>query len=156
MYKSGKLHLMLVWAVLVICGITASCQDAPTELEQKQTPFATQSGMLVINVTAHRLASPTIDSVTWLDQGRISTMATGDSRLKLLAIDRSELFVFDFETTYMVTGDDTLRNTVLLTIVVPYSDEIYSIRLETPQGSDEVLLAEEVDISTGFDPSPLR
>lgn len=56
----------------------------------------------------------------------------------------------------MVTGDDTLRNTVLLTLVVPYSDEIYSIILETPQGSDEVLLAVEVDISTGLDPSSLR
>lgn len=156
MHKRGRLRQLLAWGMLLVYVVTVACQETSTELEQKQTPFATYSGMLMINVTAHRLASPTIDNITWLDQGRVSTMTAGDSRLRLLAVDRSELFVVDFETTYMVTGDDSLRNTVLLTLVVPYSDEIYSIRLETPQGSDEVLLAEEVDIPTDFDPSPLR
>ena len=146
MYGSGKLRQLLMWGMLLICVIVVACQEEPTELEQKQTPFATHSGMLAVSVTANRLASPTIDSVTWLDQGRVSTIVAGDSRLKLLAVDRSELFVFDFETTYMVTGSDTLQDTVLLTLIVPYRSNVHSIRLATPQGSDEVLLAEVVDV----------
>ncbi|MCA9951768.1 MAG: hypothetical protein KDE48_19085 [Anaerolineales bacterium] len=146
MYKSDKLCQLLPWGVLLICVFTTACQKLTTELEQKQTPFATHSGMLAINVMAHRLTSPTIESATWLDQGRISTMVSGDSRLKLLATDRSELLVLDFETSYMMTGSDTLRDTVMLTLIVPYSSNVHLIRLETPQGSDEVLLADVADV----------
>lgn len=149
MEGQGKWERLLIWIVLFGLTTVVACQTEPTEWELKQTPFGTYSDMLAINVTAYRLTSPTIDSVTWLNEGRVSTIVSGDSRLKLLASDRQELFVLDFETVYVTTGSDTLRDAVLLTFIVPYRSDVYSIRLETPQGSDEVLLAEMVDVLGG-------
>jgi hypothetical protein len=140
-------RFLAIW-IFVTCLLSVACRSEPTELEQKQTPFATYNKMLAISVTANRLASPTIDNVEWLDQGRVSTPVPGNGRLKLLREDRTELLVLDFEINYSMTGSDVLRDSVLLTFVMPHSSEVFSIRLETPQGSDEVLLTEVIETQT--------
>jgi hypothetical protein len=61
---------------------------------------------------------------------------------------RTELLVLDFEINYSMPGSDVLRDSVLLTFVMPHSSEVFSIRLETPQGSDEVLLTEVIETQT--------
>lgn len=147
MVERGIMLRRLIYWAMIIFLLGAACRASPTELELKQTPFATHAEMLAINVTARRLAGPTIDNVYWLEEGRVSTTVPGDGRLKLLAADRRELFVLEFETIYMTTGSDILRDEMFLTLVAPYNSDIHIVRLETPQGSHEVVLIEILDVS---------
>lgn len=139
----------LVWyrwggTAALIGLLLISCRSEPTELQVKATPYTTHTNMLVVDITARRLASPTIDGMRVLEQGRLSSPVPGSGQLRLLAPDRGELFVLEFEPVYAVTGSDILRDSVLLTFVVPYSKDIDVVRVETPQGSAEVILSEVV------------
>ena len=127
--------LFLLTAVAVIAWFKLR---PPSQVELKATPFSTHENMLAVNITARRLSSPSIDDITLLEKGRLSTSVPGDSRIKLLNSDREELFTLEFEATYAVTSDPTqLRDEVLLTFVLPYSPEVAIVRVETPQGSAE-------------------
>ena len=127
--------LFLLAAVAVIAWFKLR---PPSQVELKATPFSTHENMLAVNITARRLSSPSIDDITLLEKGRLSTSVPGDSRIKLLNSDREELFTLEFEATYAVTSDPTqLRDEVLLTFVLPYSPEVAIVRVETPQGSAE-------------------
>ena len=137
--KALVMVLAIVFLLITIGVIVAiTVLTRPRQIEIKSTPFSTHEGMLAINITARRLASPSIDDIMPLEQGRISSSVSGDSKIKLLDASREELFVLEFEVSYANTSNSTnLRDEVLMTFVLPCSPEAAIVRIETPQGSAE-------------------
>ncbi len=129
---AGSALVVIAGAVIAVIWLTQ-----PKAIEIKAQPFATHEGMLVVNVTARRLSSPSIDSIEWLEKGRVSSSAPGDGVVKLLDAQRKELFTLQFGVAYAETSSTTPRDKVLMTFVLPYSSEIALVRVETPQGSAE-------------------
>ena len=137
----GKRPLFIGVAVLVLLAVGAvvilMLLRQPSAIERKAAPFSTHEGMLAINITARRLSSPSIDGIAWLEQGRVSSSVPGDGVIKLLDVQRNELFALQFAVAYAETGSTNPRDKVLMTFVLPYSPEAALVRVETPQGSAE-------------------
>ena len=140
MSKKAWLNALAIGVLLIAVGVTLAVLvlKRPKQIEIRSTPFSTHESMLAVTIAARRLASPSIDDLVRLEKGRVSSNAPGDGQIKLLDIDREELFVLDFEVSYSNTSDATnLRDQVLMTFVLPYSPEVAIVRVETPQGSAE-------------------
>lgn len=139
MRRKTWIVVLAVVLLLAIVGTTVAviALRRPKPMDLKSTPFATHEGMLAVDVTVRRLASPSIDEIVKLDKGRISAGVPGDSQIKLLDAEREEVFVLEFEASYTTSGSTKRLDEALMTFVLPYSTEAVIVRVETPQGSAE-------------------
>lgn len=118
---------------LLVGALVRQVLPATSGIARKGILFETHPEMLLVRVTLFANATPVIDSVELLTQGRVTMTRPGPYGLELLDADGRVLFSQGFDVVFVEPGEPPLPvDRVQQLFVAPWSAEVRRVRVSSP------------------------
>lgn len=108
-------------------------------LQQKSVPLQTHANMLMVRCAFYPETPPEIKELELLEEGRVTLISVeGDYAIELLDQEGQVRYRQAFKVVFVeMTDPPSLLDQVERVFVLPYSPEVRTVRLVTPQGQIE-------------------
>jgi len=96
--------------------------------------FVTLPGAWMVRFQLFRDKAPTVDSLTRIDQGRLTVLQSGQNKIQILDANSQVIYEQSFQVEFMRGDPPQPVDSITQIIVLPNIDNAHTLVIITPQG----------------------